>query len=501
MIDTTPFPAQFRSRPGKAPRSARHGLSSVLAMLFLVLFATLAVGVVAATTMSAQISRNDNSLSQARASAEGGMQFIRYQLDSIQVPPLTPQSGLLSAVAVQLGTILNGTANMSFNDTPSTSAKTVQVSNNTITLCGTVYNSEIYVPSATDWIVLDANAQTKFRAIITQSGTNLVVTITGGGSNASITKGIELQYQQAQLAGAIFNYGVASKGEISSSAPLTVKGATDFTKGSVLVASADSIAISNSGNGSSISGDLSYTNSAAVNSYGNMTVDGYSSTSANFSQHVHAGVAAPQFPTIDSSVFLPYVAGNIYSGSTSASNPPPFVNCILPAGGNYNFSGNITIQGVLYIMQPNKVSFSGPVTLQGAIVVDTTNPPSGTDSTNQIKFSQTVTATGIDTLPSSSTFPDSERALTGSVILAPNFSVIGTNSFGTVSGSLIAGAWSFSNTFTANVYGSLIQLDDTPMKFTNTSTVTIQSTGTSYFPAGVTFGTKYVPLPGTYLEP
>jgi len=130
----------------------------------------------------------------------------------------------------------------------------------------------------------------------------------------------------------------------------------------------------------------------------------------------------------------------------------------------------------------------------------TANPPSGTSATNSIKFSQTVTASGIDTLPANATFPAEERALTNSVILAPNFTIIGTNSFGTVSGSLIAGAWSFSNTFAASIYGSLIQLDDTPMKFTNTATVTIQSTGTSYFPAGVTFGTKYVPLPGTYVE-
>ena len=75
-------------------------------------FATLAVGFYSATTISAQISRNEHGLEQAQAAADGGMQFVRYQLGAIKVPPLTPQSGLLNAVATQLGNALNGTANM-----------------------------------------------------------------------------------------------------------------------------------------------------------------------------------------------------------------------------------------------------------------------------------------------------------------------------------------------------------------------------------------------------
>ena len=449
-------------------------------MLFLTLFATLAVGFYAATTINAQISKNEHGLVQAQAAADGGMQFIRYQLGAIKVPPLTPQSSLLSAVATQLGTALNGTANMN--------GHTVANSNGTI-----------WIPAANDWISVDKTTAARFRCSITQSGMSLMVTVTGCGQNSTLKKAVRLQYQQAQLAGAIFNYGIASQGEISSSSPLTVMGATDPTKGSVLVATAGSTPLINTGTGSSISGDLSYTNAGGANSYGGMTVDGYAPTSPNFAQHVHAGIPSPQFPSMDSSVFLPYCT-NTYSGSQSASNPPPFVNCILPANGNYNFSGNISIQGVLYIMQPNKVSFSGPVRLQGCIVVDTTNPPQGSSATNYISFSQTVTATAINTLPVNSTFPAGEQALTNSVILAPNFEVIGTNSFGTVAGSLIAGKWDFTNTFSATIYGSMIQLDDTPMTFTNTAQVTVQSTGTSYFPAGVTFGTKYVPLQGTYLE-
>ena len=451
-------------------------MASVLAMLFLVLFSTLAVGFVATTTSSSQIASNEQSIQVARAGAETGMQFIRYQLDQITIPAGTTQSGLMDAVATQLGGQMNATSNMQGHI----------VSN---------LNGTIVLPAASVWMPIDSITGAQCNITITQSAMNLVVTVKGSRSSTSVQKSIQLQYGPAQVSGTIFNFGIASKGEMVMSSPVTVTGATDPTRGSVLIATAGSTPLSNSGNGTAFSGDLSYTNASGANSYGNMTVDGYNSSSPSFPQHVHKGVTPPQFPTVDSSVFLPYCTGNTYSGSQSASNPPPFVNSILPANGNYNFSGNVTIQGVLYIMQPNKISFSGPVTIQGAIVVDTTNPPSGTSATNSIKFSQTVSATGMP-----NTVPAAEQALTGSVILAPNFSVTATNSFGTVSGSMVAGTWQFTNTFTATVNGSIIQLDDSPMKFTNTANITIDSVGANYLPAGITFGTKYIPSAGSYLE-
>ena len=64
-------------------------------------------------------------------------------------------------------------------------------------------------------MILEYRAQCNLT--ITQSGTNLVVKAVGIGPSAAISKTIELQFQQAQMAGQIFNYGIASKGEIVSS--------------------------------------------------------------------------------------------------------------------------------------------------------------------------------------------------------------------------------------------------------------------------------------------
>src|SRR6266436_2025481 len=108
-------PARGRLRlrlSASAPGRRRYrGVSSLLAMLFLILFATLAVGFCTATMMSTQTAVNERSMQTSQSSAEAGVQFIRYYLNQMQVPPLTSQATLMDAVAQQLGAQLNGTTN------------------------------------------------------------------------------------------------------------------------------------------------------------------------------------------------------------------------------------------------------------------------------------------------------------------------------------------------------------------------------------------------------
>src|SRR5205823_5214496 len=110
----------------------------------------------------------------------------------------------------------------------------------------------------------------------------------------------------------------------------------------------------------------------------------------NFAQHVHAGIPAPLFPSVDTSGYLPYCT-NTWTISTGKT----VVNCVVPPNANPTFNGNVTIQGILYIQTPNKVTFSGNTTIQGCIVVE--NNPTGT--ANTINFSGNVSASTIDTLP------------------------------------------------------------------------------------------------------
>lgn len=451
----------------------RHGLSSVLAMLYLVLFSTLAVGFAAATSMNSQISRNERALQQADSAADGGMQFIRYQLGSMTIPPGTQTSQLLSAAATSLATQLNGTSNMGGN--------TVQVT-----------NGAIYIPSATSWTTVDPTVGTRFRAMITQSGQFLVATVDGAGTNSSVAKAIQMQFQLAPKAGAILDYGVATEGTLATAGATVIQGLTDPTKGSVLSAdmtSATPIII----DGKSVSGDISI-----VNPSGNISVSGASvggtTNPALMLTHEHVGVPAPTFPTIDTSMFTAY-ATTPYSGSGNCNN------CYIPASTNPKFT-NGQINGVMLIQAPNNVTFTGNTTITGVIVSQSgSSAPAFNSSTNTISFSGNVSATPINQmLTSNPAYSASLVQLTGSFMLVPNFSVSMTGDFGTVGGSIAAGSISMTGNAAGTVQGSVIGMQDVPMMLNGHASITISSTGTTNFPTGMNFGNDYTPLPGTYIE-
>ena len=128
---------------GRSPRPLRpRGTASILAMLFLVLFAVLAVGFMEATEMSAQVSDNDRVSQQERIAAESGMAFIRYQMSAITLPPGTTSANLLSNVAARRGAALNGTTNMG-------------TAPDVVTPATSTAPATIYLPTRTGWITAD----------------------------------------------------------------------------------------------------------------------------------------------------------------------------------------------------------------------------------------------------------------------------------------------------------------------------------------------------------
>src|SRR5215212_7461315 len=93
----------------------RSGATAVIAMIFMVLFAALAIGFYAQTTISAQIGHNELRMLNARSAAESGMEFMRYQLSLVQVPPLTPDDLLMDVVYKDLSERLECTGNLGSN--------------------------------------------------------------------------------------------------------------------------------------------------------------------------------------------------------------------------------------------------------------------------------------------------------------------------------------------------------------------------------------------------
>src|SRR2546423_7104010 len=136
----------------------RRGVASVLAMLYLVLFGTLAVGFYAAVTTAAQIAGGDQAGALATYAADSGMQFICLQLaKGINVPHGTPADKIFSEIYDDLVSKLEGTPNMG-----------------SMTVGGV--GDTIYVPAPNldgtyNWIVADKVGTApggRFRAIIQQ---------------------------------------------------------------------------------------------------------------------------------------------------------------------------------------------------------------------------------------------------------------------------------------------------------------------------------------------
>jgi len=256
-----------------------------------------------------------------------------------------------------------------------------------------------------------------------------------------------------------------------------------------------------------ISGNVSFVNpnAAPVISTGS-TIANLHPGDVGFNDVIHKGVEAPEFPVIDTSGFAQYVpaAGTTGPSVITTSNPTGtfFKNIRIKAGSNPIFNSNTTIQGVVYIEQPNYVKFNGGVTIQGVIVTSTdgNNNATANLTTNVVEFKGGATFQGVNTLPATSDFPANLRSLTGSALLVPGFNAIFGGNFNTISGSIIASKMSFQGTAGGIVKGSVINLRDSALSMGGTSDIIIESQGTSNYPAGVMFGSHYSPLPFTYEE-
>jgi hypothetical protein len=452
-------------------RRRRRGTTAVLAMLYLVLFSSLAIGFYGAVTTASQVAYNERNAARAQRASESGMQFMRYQLATLEIPHNTSPSDLFSVVHTQLADRMNATGNLG-----------------TYTV-GAV-DGVIYIPVETGaYINADSNGS-KFRAMIEQNGQQLRVRVIGQYSGLEVQRAIQLDYAIAQRASAIFDYGVASKSAIAMQGNTSITGAVDDAQGSVLSAtSSTSTPITMSGH-AEISGDVSIVNPSGGVSVGSSCSIAGTNNPTQWDDHVHIGVEEPEFPTIDTAAFVPYVT-NTYTAAMGNT----LTNCRIPANTNPSFAGGATITGVLYIETPNQVTFTGNASVQGVIVVQ--NDPTGTVSSNLIDFQGNVSATGVETLPASY---GGLRSLTGAFLLAPNFSATFGGNFGTINGSIIASKMEFSGNAGGTVKGSVINLDDTSLLLAGNSDIIIESQGTGQYPAGVFFGSNYVPLPDTYQE-
>ncbi|HSI35322.1 MAG TPA: hypothetical protein VK986_17205 [Tepidisphaeraceae bacterium] len=527
------------------PSRPRRGSTAVLAMLFLILFAALALGFFAATQTSVQVARADVQSAESMVAAESGMAFMRYQLARLRVPANTSPGLMLKAVADRLAANLDGTANLG--------GATVAYDGTTVRVPGGAADASIPV-NATGG---------RFAATVTYDNGRFVVSVTGRHTDSAIARTIRIRFDASSRTG-LFDYAIASRGPISTGGSSHVYGSPVKTAATMLstdLTSETPIALG----GKEFGGDVSVVNpDADVEVSG--SVGGSTDVADILANHVHKGVAEPEFPTLDPGVFttfvtLPYTDpavqtsagpsdvdgalatvrtwtqatwqalnvaaeehfvaakddddlgagngngngnaggnGNGGGGNGGGGGGTTYTNCYVPANANPSFTSKDVIQGVLYIKAPNNVKFAGGCTIRGVIVVE--NKPDCTPDQTVLDFRGTVDAYGVETLDPAK-FPVL-RKLTGTFILAQNATVSFGGNFGTVvGGSIIADAVDFGGSAGGSIRGSIIGMNKGyPLSFKNSNSSPLVFLGTAKDnpPAGAGF-TRYLRAdPTTYLE-
>jgi hypothetical protein len=449
-------------------------MTSVLAMLYLVLFGTLAIGFYAATNTQTQIVNNDERAARAQLAAESGMDFMRYQLGRVYIPPEPlPPDQVIVELHGDLTELMGETTNLGGQD---------------ITLTG----NTIHIPANGGSIALDSEGRSHFRATITDWAGEIVVKVEGLDGATSANRAITMDFTRVEHTTTTFDYAIASKGQIViKKGEVTSVAGVDPAIATMMSAQPGPDAIVVQQNGT-LGGDISILEGAGVQISNGASVGGSTSPAVILSDHVHE-VDPPVWPEFDTSVYLPYA-------TTTYTNGAPLVNIRIPANTNKKFTGNTTIQGIVYIESPNQIEFQGNVNLQGFIVFEN----EGDDSQNSLLFSGNVTQSPVPNSPQS----DPLRATSGVAILAPTAAVKMTGSASSgdsyLRGSLITSTFNYAGAANFQVdRGTIMAMKEEPnaVYIESSKSLKFTATGKGNAPTiGVTYSTFFAPDPTSYQE-
>jgi Tfp pilus assembly protein PilX len=457
-------------------RRHRQGVASMMAMMYLVLFAVLAVGFYASTGTNAQVSHNEKRRAESLGAAESGMDYMRYQLAQVAIPPLVAEANILTEVHKDLKAEIEGTPNMG--------TKTVGIDAGA---------TKISIPSGTSEYITLASDGSKFRAEITRNGRQIIVKVIGCySSSAKATAdraAVQLIYRTEERPTEFFENGMASRGAVTIDTKNPITGIPADQAGILSLATTSPPVSMVTG---SISGDITVLaglnpSIAAGTSVGGSSIQ--ADILANHVDHIDPSYL-PEFPAPDTSIFKKYAT------TAYAPGKALYENVYIPANMNPNISGPITFRGVVLVMQPNKVTFSGNVNIQGVIVSD--NSGVGTLLTNTITFTGSGNNhSGLETLPDLPQFHEL-REMGGSFVIAPGFDVKFTGNFSAISGNIVGDRINIQGSSDLNISGSVVALKNTLTLGTN-GKISFHPNTTGLH-TGLRFSERYVPMAGSYDE-
>jgi len=433
-----------------------RGVVLIISMIFVLIFSALAVSMATISGVNVQIAENQHNANCARASAESGLEVIRFWLNQLSIPGTTAPAQRLNQIASSLQNALS-------------------VSNIT-SISPINKGSNITIPS----VLLDSASRQSFYAVITQTDPN-TLQVDVNGVCGPLTRKVTVNYRFIASAHTVFDYGVATKGPLSLSGSVELETVNVAVGAGVYIESQNSnLALSITGN-SQIAEDVSIVNPIAnVYLQGAKAGIGGQTGQAAITNHVSFGAPATEFPAPNPSHFEPY-ATSIIDSTTNTTLNATYDNVRIAAGTNPTFSGQVTFRGIVFIETPNVVTFQGNTTITGIVVGN--GDVEDSSGTNKISFLGNVTSYAVSQLPNEAKFT-AIKTQTGTCLMAPGFAVSLGGNFHTLNGVIAANGIKFYGNAGGTVNGSIINYSDSQMELTGNSDLYISALGTANIPAG-----------------
>jgi Tfp pilus assembly protein PilX len=408
----------------------RRGSALVTCTIVLVIVSVMAVSLAAVSGANLEVAVKQKEGNLAFSSSESGLEVMHYWLSRVRVPSLTPTSQYFSTI--------------------------VALAQSDLAAHG-ITNFQVNADGAIPQVTLSSVTRQDFRGQWSPDASNpTILQVTSSGTSGQAARTIGAQFTITPYRFPIFNYGIATKGPLVLKYNPKFLAATQGWEADIYVESDESAIAVDIGKNATLAGNLAIGNpDATVSCGGTLTMGGTLS-------HI-AEEDRPEFPVPNVQHFLQYATGPVIGPATNLSSggSMTFANAVVAPNTNPVFATNVTLQGILYIKAPNRVTFAKNITVQGMIVAegDVDNP-----GTNQIRFgdpSDPSTPSNFSSgpYPAGAQF-DALRQEQGSCILAPGFALSFNKNFSAINGVIAASGLYFANNASATVKGTLINYSE-----------------------------------------
>jgi Tfp pilus assembly protein PilX len=440
----------------------QNGIALIITMVVLAIISALVLSLAAVSAANLQITENRQNASKALASAHSGIEILRHFLNNTNAE-------------------IGSSCISSINDS----------------LICPIHFTPTGAQIDFDPTTIDSADNQSFSAVLSQLDSN-TVSLTVTGSCGNFDKKITVNFDVVSRGNSVFDYGVATRGALQMSGQAALSGVDLAVDSSVYIDgqfSGDSFSITNQ---ASVAGNVYIADSSASCSIGGQAkVGGESGAAAQ--NHVFTGTEPAQFPTPNPSFFESFATGQVITPGTTIPSSAVLNNAKIEPNTNPTFGGHVTINGVLFIKQPNIVTFAGQATVRGIIVGN--GEVGASTSSNKLVFSGQVHCYDISGLEGAEF--DAIKTQTGTFILAPGFSAEFSGQTQITNGAIAASGIRFTGQAGGTINGSIINYSPTqPVILSGQSSLSFHRSGTETSPADFSSPvTKLSYLPQSYAEP